>query len=141
MQDQVHVYELLPAYALHCLDAEEASRVAEHLASCAECRAELLAYQTVAGRLALGAPDTAPPAHLKNRLLAQVQAPQAAPARAPVRTRRQRAAMAWGLAALVLLVALVAGASTVIPESALLTTNAIAAESPSEYFGLLRLSW
>ena len=54
MQDQVHVYELLPAYALHCLDAEEASRVAEHLASCAECRAELLAYQTVAGRLALG---------------------------------------------------------------------------------------
>jgi anti-sigma-K factor RskA len=108
MQDQVHVYELLPAYALHCLDAEEASRVAEHLASCAECRAELLAYQTVAGRLALGAPDTAPPAHLKNRLLAQVQAPQAAPARAPFRTRRQRAAMAWGLAALVLLVALVA---------------------------------
>lgn len=108
MQDQLHVHELLPAYALECLDTEEASRVAEHLASCAECRAELVAYQTVAGRLALGAPDALPPAHLKNRLLAQVQAPQAAPARAPIRTRWQRAAVAWGLAALVLLVALVA---------------------------------
>ena len=108
MQDQFHVRELLPAYALNCLDAEEATRVAEHLASCAECRAELLAFETVTARLALGARDALPPDKLKGKIVGQIQAPRAAPARRQGRAWWQRAAPAWGLAALVLLVALVA---------------------------------
>lgn len=108
MQDQIHVHDLLPAFALDCLDADEASRVAEHLASCAECRAELVAYQRVAGRLALGAPEAEPPDRLKGRIMARIQPPQTAPARRAAPPRWQRAAAAWGLAALLLLVVLVA---------------------------------
>ncbi|HSJ52112.1 MAG TPA: anti-sigma factor [Anaerolineae bacterium] len=111
MQDQTHVHDSLPAYALHCLDAEEALRVAEHLARCAECRAALLAYEAVVDRLALGAPDATPPARLKGQIMERIQPPQVAqraPARREGRPWWQRAAPAWGLAALVLLVALVA---------------------------------
>jgi len=108
MQDQLHVYELLPAYALDCLDAEEATRVAEHLASCAECRAELRAYQAVTAQLALGASDAVPPARLKGEIMGRIQAPRAATARREGRPWWRRAAPAWGVAALVLLVAFIA---------------------------------
>ncbi len=109
MQDQIHVLELLPAYSLECLDQDEASRVAEHLASCSECRAELLAYEAITAQLALGAPESSPPARLKGEILRSVQAPRtdAASARREGRSWR-RTAPAWGIAALVLLVALIA---------------------------------
>jgi anti-sigma-K factor RskA len=108
MQDQIHVRESLPAYALGCLDEEEASRVAEHLESCAACRAELLAYEAVAAQLALGAPDAVPRAGLRGRIMGRAQAAPAGPPRRESRRWGSRVAPAWGLAALVLLVALIA---------------------------------
>jgi anti-sigma-K factor RskA len=108
MQDQLHFHDLLPAYALGCLDADEASRVAEHLAGCAQCRADVVVYQSVAGRLALGAPDAVPPAELQQQLMAQIGAAPAPPARAHASPWRGRSAAMWGVAALVLLVALAA---------------------------------
>ena len=69
MRREAHVSDLLPAYALGCLDNEEAIQVDEHLATCSTCRAELTAYQDVADQLALAAPDVLPPAGLKNSRL------------------------------------------------------------------------
>ena len=51
-----HVLDLLPAYALDCLDEDETIQVAEHLAACSTCQAELLAYQATVAQLALAAP-------------------------------------------------------------------------------------
>lgn len=107
MSNDVHVIDLLPAYALGCLDEKEAVRVAEHLAACPQCRAALPADEALVGRLALAAPDAAPPAGLRQQLLDNV--------RAPGDSWWQRLAdlfrgpaLAWGLASLALLVLLVA---------------------------------
>ncbi len=114
MLNHVDVTELLPAYALGSLNEEEAIPVVEHLDICAECCAELLAYQAVTDRLALAAPDTLPPAGLKQQILGQLQTPRLGPAMEPHRSlwRRiagllQRATPAWGLASLALVALLV----------------------------------
>ena len=73
MPDTTHVLELLPAYALDCLDEEEARQVAEHVAACHFCRAELRAFQEVTGQLALMAPDVPPPPELRARLQERIQ--------------------------------------------------------------------
>jgi len=72
--DHALVRELLPAYALKCLEAAEAADVARHLAGCPTCRAELNAYEQVADALALAAPESAPSAALRGVLLATVAA-------------------------------------------------------------------
>jgi anti-sigma-K factor RskA len=68
-----HPSDLLPGYTLDCLEAEEATAVARHLAACQLCRAEMEAYQSVAHQLALVAPSSEPPPELRQRLLARVQ--------------------------------------------------------------------
>jgi len=73
MIEDMHILELLPAYALGSLDKAEARLVAEHLAGCHLCRAELGAYQNVANQLALAAPDTIPSQNLKGRLIERIQ--------------------------------------------------------------------
>ncbi|GAB4539875.1 MAG: anti-sigma factor [Anaerolineae bacterium] len=113
-----HVVDLLPAYALDCLDEDEIIQVSEHLAVCAACRAALDTYQGVADQLALIVPETEPPLDLKARLMDRIQ-----PARPPFAARQpqrsswwgqlwqlmQRTTPAWGLASLVLVLALVVG--------------------------------
>jgi len=113
MSNELHAIELLPAYALGGLEAEEAIQVAEHLTVCPACRAELVPYQAVADQLALAVPDAVPPAALKQQLLAHLQTPQTAPASAARQSWWQRmaglfrrAAPVWGVATLVLLVVL-----------------------------------
>ncbi len=69
MTIDMHMTEYLPAYALDCLDEEETRIVYGHLQSCPQCRAELETYLAVAERLALAAPDAAPPARLKQQLM------------------------------------------------------------------------
>ena len=112
MSGATHVTEQLAAYALGCLDEAEARQVREHLAVCAECRAELAPYEAVTGALALAAPEVAPPARLRQQLVARIQ-----PARRPaagiswwesLSRLFRRSAPAWALASLVLIVALVA---------------------------------
>lgn len=114
MLNETHAIELLPAYALGSLDAEEATEVAQHLAVCPVCRAELASYQAVADQLALAAPGATPPAALKQQLMGRLQTPRAAPEPAARRSWWQQLAAlsqsAWPvrtLATLALLVVLV----------------------------------
>jgi anti-sigma-K factor RskA len=72
MAEQAHVTELLPAYALGCLDPEEAVQVSEHLVSCIMCRSELLAFEEVADKLNQSIPQVDPPAIIKTKLMARV---------------------------------------------------------------------
>lgn len=115
MLDDVHVSDLLAAFVLDSLDEEQAVQVAEHLATCPACRADWLSYQSVSDQLALAAPDAAPPARLKQKIMGQLQTPRLEPAPQPRRSWRQRvaalfqgAAPAWGVASLVLAALLVA---------------------------------
>jgi hypothetical protein len=73
MIDETHVLELLPAYALECLDEAETRLVAEHLPGCHLCRTELRAFQEVAGQLAFIAPAALPSSDLRSRLQGRIQ--------------------------------------------------------------------
>lgn len=73
MQDHQEMLENIPAYALGALDADEAVRLADHIASCADCQATLLQYQETAGQLGLAAADRAVPARIKQELFSQIR--------------------------------------------------------------------
>ncbi len=75
MQETEHkqIIELIPAYALNSLDADEAKVVTRHIASCAECRAELAAFESVVDVLPLAVPAVEPSAALKGRLMERIQ--------------------------------------------------------------------
>lgn len=116
MSTSIHVIDLLPAYALDCLDEEDLVRVSEHLAVCAECRAELRSYQAVTDQLALAVPDADPPTHLKRRLMDHIQ-PTRPKAFSHPRSSwwqrwtefMQRTTPVWGLASLFLILMLAVG--------------------------------
>lgn len=80
MPDDPHVLDSLPAYALGALEADEARRVAEHLAGCSTCQESLREFQAVADRLALMTPEVRPPADLKPRLMKRIRGESRAPA-------------------------------------------------------------
>jgi anti-sigma factor RsiW len=111
MQDQAHVLEALPAYALGCLDPAEARQVARHVAGCYVCRTELSTYQTVVAHL-LPVPDLAPPAELKGRLMDRVRGVSLVAAAVPLTAARQpprrRAFSPWAMASLAVIVMLAA---------------------------------
>ena len=60
----------MPVYAVDALEGEERLTVRAHLEVCLRCRETLIAYQEVTGNLALSLEPVAPPAALKERLLA-----------------------------------------------------------------------
>ena len=64
-----HPTDLLPAFALGCLDPDESRQVVEHLRVCADCRAELRKLETVATQLAYAVPTDQPSESVKKRLL------------------------------------------------------------------------
>lgn len=72
MKDNHEELDLLPAYALGSLDAEESDRVRKHIARCRACREELASYQEVTGRLALAVPEQDPPPWLESRIMEKV---------------------------------------------------------------------
>ncbi len=75
MSNDAHILNLLPAYALECLDKDEHTLVSEHLTRCPACQNELGAYLSVADRLALAVPVVSPvPDNLKRQLTERVQA-------------------------------------------------------------------
>ncbi|HEY9077561.1 MAG TPA: anti-sigma factor [Anaerolineaceae bacterium] len=74
-----HVTDLIPAFALGCLDEDEAKEVKQHLESCSECSAELRAYQKVVDHLSFGIKQFTPPPEVKERLLEQVALERVAP--------------------------------------------------------------
>lgn len=109
MPHDVHFPELLPAYALACLDEDEANLVANHLVDCPICQAELRSFQAIVDQLALTAPDVEPSPDLKRRLMARLQSVhQTIPAstRARPRTLRQHAIPIWGIVSLLLILVL-----------------------------------
>lgn len=69
-----HILELIPAYALNSLDADEEVIVDQHLSGCEICRAELATYEAVVDVMPLAAPDATPSPALKERLMAQIKA-------------------------------------------------------------------
>ena len=70
MNDDIH--GLVGAYAVDAVDDAERARFEEHLATCAECRAEVESLRGAAGHLAALA-DTSPPASLKASLLRDIR--------------------------------------------------------------------
>jgi anti-sigma-K factor RskA len=115
MNDETHVLDLLPAYAVGSLDSEEAKQVEQHLSICLICRNESSSFQAVAEQLSYATPAVAPSPDLKDRLMSRVHAarpkePEAP--RIPAPPLWQRLLPAWGLASLFLILAL--GASTFV---------------------------
>ncbi len=107
MSHEMHVLDLLPAYALGSLDSDEARRVEQHLLDCVICRDESNAFQAAADQLSFAAPAELPPPELKDRLLRRIQAiPPQQRARVTRRPRLERLLPAWGLASLCLILAL-----------------------------------
>ncbi|MBV9196411.1 MAG: anti-sigma factor [Solirubrobacterales bacterium] len=66
--------EALAAYALGALPENEGSRVYQHLTRCRECRAELDWLRAAVDTLPASVPQIPPPAELKTRVLAVVEA-------------------------------------------------------------------
>lgn len=75
---------MLAAQALGALDPTEARELEEHLAVCAECRAELGIWNDTAAALAYAAPAAEPSPELRSKILAQISAEPA-----PQSSRRQ----------------------------------------------------
>lgn len=88
MQQTEHqtIIDLIPAYALNSLDADETELVTRHLASCAGCRRELAAYESVVDVLPLAAPEIEPSGALKGRLMRQIRAAPGEKAASPQTT-------------------------------------------------------
>jgi anti-sigma-K factor RskA len=74
MENESHVLELIPAYALACLDEAETQAVEAHLAMCAQCQTELSIYRELAGEMAYAVPQVAPPAKVKAAIMARLPA-------------------------------------------------------------------
>lgn len=147
MSDHKHMLELIPAYALGCLDDDEAEHVMAHLADCPACRAELASYRQVVGELAYSVPEAASPTGLRDRLLAAVQpAPMESPSQPWWQTLvdlLRRPVPAWSLAgALVLLlilgVWLIASMKPITgPQTSMQTVSLLGTESAPEAQALL----
>ena len=109
-----HVIDLLPAYALGCLDKEDDLLVAEHLAACKSCRLEMDSYARLVADLPFAMRESDPPPDLKEKILRRARAadlPAAGPSR-PSLWFRLGATPAWSLLSLVLV--LVLGASNLL---------------------------
>ena len=66
--------DLLSAYALDAIDPDDGQALAEHLATCEECRGELIALREAGNLLAHASPATVPGDHVRAQLLKQVRA-------------------------------------------------------------------
>ncbi|NWG18957.1 MAG: anti-sigma factor [Chloroflexi bacterium] len=77
MLNNDHPIESIPAFVLGALDADEAARVAAHLAACPSCRAEAESFRTVVGMLPYAAGAAEPPARVKRQLFARIAATSA----------------------------------------------------------------
>ncbi|HEX8493822.1 MAG TPA: anti-sigma factor [Pyrinomonadaceae bacterium] len=69
--------EMLAEHALGALDAGEARALESHLATCADCRAELAQWLDTSAALAYSAPRVEPPPALRSRLLESIRTTQA----------------------------------------------------------------
>ena len=82
-----HVTDLLPGYALGCLDEDEMVKVARHLPYCAACREELSSYLMVVDELPLLAPLQTPSQALRGEILRRIEQPAPRFKETPARKR------------------------------------------------------
>jgi len=108
MSDHDAIRELLPGYALGCLEAEEETAVREHLADCQACRQRLESFRDVSDRIGLAVPMAEPPRRLEGRIMRRVEDTLAG-RRASSRRILQFRYPALAAAAAVLIVALTVG--------------------------------
>lgn len=66
--------ELLSAYALDAIDPGDGQALSEHLATCAECRDEVIAMRQAGSLLAHASPAAAPGDHVRAQILQKVRA-------------------------------------------------------------------
>lgn len=97
--EQESLLDLAPGYALGALSPEETRRFEASLSGSPEAQQAVAEYREVAALLALGGPEAAPPADLRERILARIGAPSGRPAAAAGRSSPPWAALAAGLVA------------------------------------------
>ena len=73
MSEEKEISQLIPGYALNCLDEEEAGLVAGNLKESEALQTELQNYTKIVDQLALAGNYSAPSAALKQRLMDRVQ--------------------------------------------------------------------
>ena len=98
MNDQRHeeVWEMIPAYVLGAVPAEEMPLIRAHILSCDECMAEADRFADTTSALALSV-DAAPlPAGLTERIMAAATGSTEAVG-APIEIKRRRFALRWSL--------------------------------------------
>lgn len=109
MTVEEHILDLLPAYALGCLDEEEAIPATEHLVGCPECQAALSQYRRSVEALTLAAPQHYLSPAVKGKLMAKVQRDAARPSPRPewqARLAGLTRSASWALVSLALVVGL-----------------------------------
>jgi anti-sigma-K factor RskA len=99
--EQETLQDLAAAYALGALSPDEARRFEAYLAGSAEARREVAEYREVVALLALGGPESAPSADLRERVLARMRTPAARADGAARRGGPPWGALAAGLVAAV----------------------------------------
>lgn len=75
-----HVTDLIPAYAIGALEPDEVDTVERHLERCPACSAEARLAARIGDELLVAVPPRSAPPQVRERLLAQVRALQAAAA-------------------------------------------------------------
>jgi len=73
MSDDHAIRDLLPGYALGCLDAQDERAVASHIQTCPQCREDLRSYARVTDQLVSSVPPAEPPAGLERRLMSAIR--------------------------------------------------------------------
>lgn len=97
------VRALAVEYALGILDAGERATMEQHLAGCAACRAHVAEERRVLDALGRSVPQVAPPASLRDRVLAAAVTPAKGAIAAPRPVPRARPMRDWLIAASVML--------------------------------------
>ena len=113
MMKHDQILEMLPAYALGCLDEEESVMVSEHIEICAKCNGQFLEYRSTVDAMAYGAPVVSPSDSLKQKLMQRIQitAEKTSVSQPAIKHRKlkslwQSLSPAWAFASLALIVSL-----------------------------------
>lgn len=117
------IIELIPAFVLGALDADEAARVAAHITTCPRCRAEAESFREVVGLLPYASGALNPPPRVKRQLFARIAAAsddaptKTAPASRPTAMPRSTRTGRWVLPAFAAMLALIIGLGTAVFEA------------------------
>ena len=105
MSDHDALRSMAAAYALGVATGAERREFEAHLATCAECRAEVAEIRNVNQALAVTSPAATPPAALRQRIIDAAERDR----RVAAPTRETRSSLPWWFAAAASIAAIVAG--------------------------------